>query len=566
MFAIIFNIILTNIIFLSYGIIFNKFLVKEKVLKKNLNELPLYGIILLSFISLILNFIFSINKILGTIIFIIGLFFFIYEIKKNNLIINKIIKLILLSSLITFFLIAFSNVYRPDAGLYHLPFTNILNENKLIIGVANIHFRFATTSILQYLSATQNNFIYDLRSISIPSASIFSFFIIYLLKEIKVNFILDKKINSLIFFLIACFCLISFGRFSNYGNDTISHIYFFYLIVFLLKNYSNIKNDIKYLNKISLVCIFLFATKAFMSLILIIPFVYFALHIKKKIFKDKFFYLNALFFAIWLIKSFLISGCLIYPIKQTCMEVVSFYDKEKTIIEAKSGEAWSKDWVNQKNVKLNFENFNKDFNWIKTWKDNHLKKIIEKISPYLFFLILFFITIFFQKKRIPDKIVVKEKLPKKIHIIFFLSLLMVVIWFIKFPLYRYGTAFIATFIIISFIYLIYFLKLIPQKNLEKKNFQIFLCICILAFFTKNILRIHNNIHSYKNDIWPNIYLTEKNLNTKNFEIIKNSQGNFLYFYSKGELCMYSEAPCSNFKIKNLDKSRLFFYDLYWIKK
>ena len=48
MFAIIFNIILTNIIFLSYGIIFNKFLVKEKVLKKDLNELPLYGIILLS--------------------------------------------------------------------------------------------------------------------------------------------------------------------------------------------------------------------------------------------------------------------------------------------------------------------------------------------------------------------------------------------------------------------------------------------------------------------------------------------------------------------------------------
>ena len=85
-----------------------------------------------------------------------------------------------------------------------------------------------------------------------------------------------------------------------------------------------------------------------MSLILIIPFVYFALHIKKEIFKDKFFYLNTLFFAIWLIKSFLISGCLIYPIKQTCMEVVSFYDKEKTIIEAKSGEAWSKDWVNQK--------------------------------------------------------------------------------------------------------------------------------------------------------------------------------------------------------------------------
>src|SRR5210317_1974460 len=107
MFTIIFNIILTNIILLSYGIIFEIFLVKEKVLKKNLNELPLFGIILLSFISLLLNFIFPINKILGTIIFITGLLFFFNEIKKNNFISFKIIKLIFISSIITFILIAF---------------------------------------------------------------------------------------------------------------------------------------------------------------------------------------------------------------------------------------------------------------------------------------------------------------------------------------------------------------------------------------------------------------------------------------------------------------------------
>ena len=567
MFTIIFNIILTNIILLSYGIIFKIFLVKEKVLKKNLNELPLFGIILLSFISLLLNFIFPINKILGTIIFITGLLFFFNEIRKNNLIGFKMIKLILISSIITFFLIAFSNIYRPDAGLYHLPFLSILNENKILIGSANIHFRFATTSILQYLSAIQNNFIYDLKSVSIPSASIFSFFIIYLLREIKINFILDKKINSLIFFLITCYSLISFGRFSNYGNDAISHIYFLFLLVFILKNYSNIKFSIKIFNKLSLISIFLFATKAFMSLVLIIPFVFLILHSKKKEFlKNTFFYLNALFFAGWLIKSLLISGCLIYPIKQTCIESMTIYDKEKTTIEARSGEAWSKDWVNQKNVKLNFEDYNKNFNWIKTWKENHLKKIIEKIAPYLFFLILFFITIFFQKKKTLDKMVIKEKLPNKIHIIFFFTLMMVIIWFFKFPLYRYGAAFIAILITMCFIYLISFLNLIPQKDIMKKNMQIFLFICVLVIFTKNILRIHKNIYINSNDIWPNIYLAKKGIITSSFEKIENSQGSFLYFYSKGELCMYSQAPCSNYKIKNLDKKKLFIYDLYWIKK
>ena len=50
---------------------------------------------------------------------------------------------------------------------------------------------------------------------------------------------------------------------------------------------------------------------------------------------------------------------------------LKYYDKAQTILEAKSGEAWAKDWVNQEKNKLGFEEYNKDFNWIKTWKKNH---------------------------------------------------------------------------------------------------------------------------------------------------------------------------------------------------
>ena len=32
--------------------------------------------------------------------------------------------------------------------LYHLPYTSILNNEKIIIGLSNIHFRFAHTSIV----------------------------------------------------------------------------------------------------------------------------------------------------------------------------------------------------------------------------------------------------------------------------------------------------------------------------------------------------------------------------------------------------------------------------------
>ena len=67
---------------------------------------------------------------------VIGLFILFNEFIKNNSIKKEIIKIILISSLISFILIVYSNIYRPDAGLYHLPFISIINENKVIIGSA----------------------------------------------------------------------------------------------------------------------------------------------------------------------------------------------------------------------------------------------------------------------------------------------------------------------------------------------------------------------------------------------------------------------------------------------
>ena len=37
---------------------------------------------------------------------------------------------ILCTGCITSLILTLDNIYRPDAGLYHLPYTNIINENK----------------------------------------------------------------------------------------------------------------------------------------------------------------------------------------------------------------------------------------------------------------------------------------------------------------------------------------------------------------------------------------------------------------------------------------------------
>ena len=74
-----------------------------------------------------------------------------------NLEFRKLLKLSLIVAFISTAIISYDNVYRPDAGLYHLPYIQILQENKILIGLTNLYVRFGHTSIIQYLSAIYNN-------------------------------------------------------------------------------------------------------------------------------------------------------------------------------------------------------------------------------------------------------------------------------------------------------------------------------------------------------------------------------------------------------------------------
>ena len=171
--------ILTNFVYYCGG----SLILKSK--NKDLHEqfyTFLAGTILISFIALTINFFLPLNLLINSVIYIsIVLLFFI----KKNFLSKKIpIKFLIISSLITFLLILFSNTNRPDAGLYHLPYVSLLNESKIIFGANFIHFRYATVSILQYLSAINNNYIFGDNGISIPLASLISFFYIYFYYDI----------------------------------------------------------------------------------------------------------------------------------------------------------------------------------------------------------------------------------------------------------------------------------------------------------------------------------------------------------------------------------------------
>ena len=407
-----------------------------------------------------------------------------------------------------------------------MPFISLINESKIIFGSVNINFRYATTSVIQYLSASQNNYLFDLRSISIPVASIFSFSILFMIKQtfesLKNK---ENKLNTIIFLLITCYSFISFGRFSNYGNDAVSHIFFFILIIFLVKNFNTLSLNILNFYKLSFITIFLFATKAFMLFIMIIPLYFFIINKnKKKILNNRTLYFLSFLLLIWVFRNIIISGCIIYPIEKTCFKNLKYFDQEKTILEAQSGEAWAKDWINQKDKKLSFEEYNKEFNWFKTWRKVHLKKILKKISLFLFFLIIFFLVVLFQKKGSTQRI------DNNIKFIFLISIFYSFIWFLKFPLYRYGSAFLGSTIIVLFIIILNFLNLVPEQSKLKLNLKLFIFICFFVFKTKNFLLINNNIDlNYDNGL-----IFQKKILINNFELIK--QNNICCFILVMEDC------------------------------
>jgi hypothetical protein len=289
---------------------------------------------------------------------------------------------------------------------------------------------------------------------------------------------------------------------------------------------------------------------------------------KKDLIINKNFLIIFIFILSWLIKSLLTSGCFLYPVSQTCIKSLKIYDHEKTILESRSGEAWAKDWINQtkNNEKLEFADYNKNFNWTETWSKNHLLKIYEKIIPFVIFLFTLSIIFVLNFFTIKTKIFIHDKSKNlNIYFLIIISAFFTIIWFIKFPLYRYGLGFIIITITLGYSLMIGRLIRCLSKKKLKKYFISLIFFGFIAFTVKNFYRIIiNKDNLYTNYPWARIYsLDEKKENEiQKFIKIKDNQ-KFLYFYSNGELCMYGNAPCSNYKIDGLKKDTIFAYSLYY---
>ena len=202
----------------------------------------IYGLIVISFFALFFNFFFSLNQIFNTVFLVVGLALLI---KHRKIYLNKnYFVFCLISSLLIFLLITNSHVYRPDAGLYHLPYISILNHEKIILGISNLHFRFGHISIVQYLSAVSNNLVFGINGIVFPVALIGVAVIVNFLANIYLKFLRNEfDFHFLFIFSITVFIFYKMNRYSEYGNDAPAHFLLFLLVSELIKNFRNIQKD-----------------------------------------------------------------------------------------------------------------------------------------------------------------------------------------------------------------------------------------------------------------------------------------------------------------------------------
>ena len=545
MFELIFFSILAVIILTPCGYIFNKHDNNNII---NLSNDLIYGLILISFITLLINFFFPLNIVINSLILILPLLIFFINLKIYFSL--NFLKFVIFNSIILFLLMAKSNIYRPDAILYHLPYTSILNEEKIIFGLSNIHFRFAHISIIQYFSAFFNNFIFGNKGIAFSIALVASSVIINFLAHMF-NYLKYKKFDFHFFYLFFILIFIGYkmNRYSEYGNDAPTHFLFFFLISEIIQTFNNKK--ISFNANIFILSVFIILNKITMAFAIFLPFIFLKKNELFKVFILPKSYFAIIFLSLWVFKNIIVSGCAIYPVSKLCFQNLEWSNISQTKAVSQENEAWTKAWPDFKNTNniSQFE-YSKDFNWVHTWSKTHLINIIKILLPYLILLIFIHLYIYIKLK---DKDIIQNNIHgKKYLILIMLMIIFSIVWFLKVPVYRYGYSYFVSFLALGFAYLCILNN--PLKANAYKFFRLFLILFSIIFFLKNVIRIAGVEKKNYVGFFPKTIFVNKS-NVKKVEI-----NNFIY-YESVKMCGYGYSPCTHYLGQKLKSKKYFHYNV-----
>ena len=250
---------------LGYGIIFKKIFLGN--INNSLGETGIFGLFFLCFISILFHFFIPLISIFNLIIILLGIIFLFFE----NIFKEKyfkweylIIFVIIIPSLVLF-------EYHADYFWYHLPYVNLVNEFKIIFGIANLNDNLGYGHIWYDLLAIYNLPFFGTKYLSILSILFLSFFLITL-KDIF--FKSNKNIIKLFAFFCFCFVCLIYSNSKDFGSEIQGNLIYIIISLFILKYY--LIEDKKYQNYIilSVVLLFYFAILIRTNSIIFFPLIF----------------------------------------------------------------------------------------------------------------------------------------------------------------------------------------------------------------------------------------------------------------------------------------------------
>lgn len=390
-----------------------------------------------------------INLINSLVIILLLILGFLYSIKK---IIKKLDFKFLISLTLCFLIIINSNVYPYwttlyDYGFYHNTYLNWLNQENIVVGLANLHFRFGYTGSSYLLGAFFNFYPYYGNGYIFTSSIFFVFLIFLFINKIdlKQNTFLNI-FNIFILYVIIKYILVE--TLSDVSPDKIASCLLIFLIYCLIKNSYLKKSNNYQLCFITLSILVTLGPLTWFIVILFLTILIYENYIDLKN-KYKFLFYLFCFCTIYALLNFLKSGNIFYPI------IFPIID---TFFTVYSNEAL-----------YHSQNFPKGYPTGIEWVLPTLKITILSNKFVILYLISLISLIFLTLSRY-KLYLFQNKIILKLNLILILA---IIFWFVNAPVIRYAKIYFWLGFIIIFSF--YF------KNFIKIKFYPILYFCIFLY-------------------------------------------------------------------------------------
>jgi hypothetical protein len=485
---------LISLSLIGYGFLISKIL---KIKDYNFGLMGILGITFVAIISFLSTLFIEHGYLFNSIVLIIGLAVFFFNLKEFNYYKIEFFRFIIVFSILLIFISVAKN--HDDFPYYHFPYMILLTENTHPIGLGSLNNGFRSPSSIFFISSMFYLPGVKFYLFHLTPALIMGFSNLLLLKFIFNKSTFEKK-NYINILALASFLFfnIFFYRLAEHGTDrsgmilaVLSIIYLLYIVNNDEKNNGENKNLIKIFS--ILIC-FVFTIKPFylvnFSFFLILLFFTHTRLLFLNLVNSRVFFYCLIFIFFTVFYTFINSSCFIFPISFTCVDNLSWSISKKSIDGVKIWfELWAKGGANPKFIVDDSLIYISGVNWLGNWIDIYFFNKISDFILGILTLSLILLGTFYKK------ISVKHFTKDKYSQIYLIIVLLFLEWFFKHPSLRYGGYHLI--FLLFFIPLSFFLGKIDFKFEEfiKKSLVLIL-ISIIIFSARNFIRLNKEYIQY----------------------------------------------------------------------